>query len=438
VNGEFLDNPVGLFASNGTEGATDVREFYGELLVPIIEGLDAELGYRYSDFNTAGGVDTYKAMFTWEALDSVTFRGGYQFATRAPNTAELFTGPTQLVVGFTNGDPCSVTTLWPYGNVASNPNRAQVQTLCRDIIGNNTSGFDTQTYSVTGIPGPDGWHRQNPPYFPLEIEVNKGNPDVGPEEGETWTFGAVITEPFGLERTSFTVDFYNIELSDAISPESAVPVYARCLNANGENPSYSRTHPDCMKVRRNPSTGDREEVDALYSNLGALKTRGVDLQVNWGRDIGPGSFNISSTMNYLDQFVYQNAPTAPLTDATGTMDQGGQYDYRLFTNFTYSWDNWNFGLNWRHLSSIEAAAKALNPATTVQGTGSYDIFALNGSYTWDKYNVRFGLDNLFDKSPPVVGSDLGGPTADSNSDATSPGYYDILGRRWFVGLKVTF
>ena len=30
----------------------------------------------------------------------LTFRGGYQFATRAPNTAELFTGPTQTVVSF--------------------------------------------------------------------------------------------------------------------------------------------------------------------------------------------------------------------------------------------------------------------------------------------------------------------------------------------------
>lgn len=434
---QVLDNPIGLFSSNGTQGSTDVSEAYGELLIPVIEGLDVELGYRYSDFNTAGGVDTYKSLFTWEAMDSVTVRGGYQFATRAPNTAELFTGATQLVVGFPVGDPCAVTTRAPWGNVATNTNRAKVQDLCRAIIGNNTSGFDNQTYSVTGIPGPSGFHRQNPPFFPLEIEITKGNPNVGPEEGETWTFGAVITEPFGIERLVATIDFYDIELTDAISPENSSAVYASCFNADGaSNPTYSRTNEACMKIRRNPSTGDREEVDALYSNLGLLKTRGVDLQVGWGTTIGPGDLNISSTINYLDQFMYQTSPTSALVDATGTLDQGGQYDYRLFTSVNYAWENMNIGLNWRHLASVESAAKALAPTTPIQGTGSYDIFNLSAGYNWDKYSLRFGIDNLFDKQPPILNADT--LSGDTNSDQTSPGYYDILGRRWFMGLKMTF
>ena len=45
----------------------------------------------------------------------MTFRGGYQFATRAPNTAELFTGPTQTVVAFPSVDPCSAVTLVALG-----------------------------------------------------------------------------------------------------------------------------------------------------------------------------------------------------------------------------------------------------------------------------------------------------------------------------------
>jgi iron complex outermembrane recepter protein len=432
---EVLDNPIGVFASNGTAGETDVREVYGEMLVPVLDSLNLELGYRYSDFNTAGGIDTYKTLFTWDVMDSVSIRGGYQFATRAPNTAELFLGPTSATVTFANGDPCSVTTRWPYGNVAANPNRQKVQDLCRAIIGNNTSGFDTQTYSTTGIAGPNGFHRQNPPYFPLENEINRGNANVKPEEGETWTLGAVVEEPFGVERLSFTVDVYNIELTDAIAPENSVAVYSRCLNADGSNPTYSRSNVDCLKIRRNASTGDREEVDALYSNLGLLKTRGVDLQVNWGRDIGPGTFNASSTINYLDEFLYQTSPTSAIVDATGTLDQGGQYDYRVFTNFSYVWENFNIGLNWRHLAAIEDASKALAPTGPILGTGSYNVFALNGGYTWDKYSLRFGIDNLLDEEPRVIGAN---PGVDTNTDATNPGYYDILGRRWYMGVKVSF
>src|SRR5690606_12287042 len=123
------DNPVGVFASNGTAGDINVREYYAELLVPVIETLDLELGYRYSDFSTAGGQDTYKALFTWQAMDAVTVRGGYQFATRAPNIAELFFAPTQEVVGFPDQDPCSVTTRSAWGNVPGNPDRQQVINL---------------------------------------------------------------------------------------------------------------------------------------------------------------------------------------------------------------------------------------------------------------------------------------------------------------------
>ena len=85
--------------------------------------------------------------------------------------------------------------------------------LCRAIIGNSTSGFDTQTYN-TGVvfngqllgPGPNGFTRQTPPFFPLEIEIEKGNPDVDPETAKTWTLGAVITEPFGWDRFTLTLD----------------------------------------------------------------------------------------------------------------------------------------------------------------------------------------------------------------------------------------
>ncbi len=73
--------------------------------------LDLELGYRYSDFSTAGGGYHKATMFTWNAMDNLTFRGGYQLATRAPNIAELFTAPTLEVVFHPDQDNCSVTTL---------------------------------------------------------------------------------------------------------------------------------------------------------------------------------------------------------------------------------------------------------------------------------------------------------------------------------------
>ena len=439
--GQIADNPIGLFPSNYTAGSTNVKEAFTELLVPIINRLELELGYRYSDFNTAGGTDTWKTLFTWKAADVISFRGGYQAATRAPNAAELFTGPTQNVVAFPQEDPCSSSTLAPWGNLPSNPNRAKVQQLCRELIGNSTSEFDTQTFNTPN--GPDGWTRQVPKFFPLEIEVQTGNPNVKPETGKTWTLGSVINEPFGLSRFTATVDYYRITLSDTIAPQSSITVYNNCFNSDGaSNPGYDVNNPNCQLIARDPITGDRATVVALYSNLGKLQTEGVDLNVNWAHDIGPGVLSLGTSVNYLAKYEYQRSPTSELVDARGTLDpvggaagQGGLFKYRAFSHGAYSWNGLTVGLNWIHLPSIKDQSASTNPSTTVLPVPSYDMFNLMASYSFDKYSVRVGIDNLLDKEPLVVGAN---PGVTTSSNVTNPGFYDPLGRRFYVGLKASF
>jgi len=432
------ENPVGLFASNPTFGKINVREAYGELLVPILDDLSLELGGRLSDFSTAGTHETYKALFTWDAIENVTLRGGYQFATRAPNIAELFAAPTQLVVGHPDQDNCSATTLAPHGNVPSNPNRQQVIDLCRAIIGNNTSGFDTQTYSVLGITGPEGFHRQNPPFFPLEIAIQQGNPNVGPEKGKTYTLGAVISDPAGIDGLNLTIDYYNIKLTDAISPVSVQTVYNNCFNWDGQtNPTYDVNHPSCQRIRRNAISGDRSQVDTPFDNLGSQKTSGVDFNISYSMDAGPGTLAINSNINYLIEYKYVPAPGDPIIDAKGTLDRGGLFEHQALTRLSYMWDDFNLGLTWRYLDSAEAAAKAQSPTTTILGPGSYSTFNLNGGWNFgENYALRFGIDNLLDEDPELTNSNPAG--GDTNSDQTLPGIYDLLGRRFYVGIKMTF
>jgi iron complex outermembrane recepter protein len=447
--GGITDNPVGLFPSNYTAGDTNVKEEYTELLIPIVKKLDLELGFRESDFNTAGNRSTYKAMFTWKALDSLSFRGGYQVATRAPNVAELYTGPTQNVVGFPQEDPCSATTLSPWGNVAANPNRAKVQALCEALIGNTTSEFNTQTYNTSVIwqgaalgAGPNGWTRQVPIFFPLEIEVQTGNPKVRPETGHTYTLGTVITEPFGISRLTATIDLYRIQITDTISPNSSTTVYNNCFNYNGvSNPTYSVSNPSCQLIQRNPITGDRASVTALYSNLGTLTTQGLDLGLNWAHEVGPGLLALGTEATYLSEYLYQTSPTSATVNARGTLDTvggaaglGGLFDYRALSHANYTWNALSVGLNWEFLSSIKDASASRNPATKVKGVPAYNLFGLTSSYDFGKVTVRFGIDNLLDKQPLIVGANPGVTTA---SSTTNPGLYDPLGRRFYIGVKTS-
>src|SRR5690606_8988688 len=147
--------PIGLFPTSRTSGKTDVSELYGELLVPVLSGLpgfrqfNLEVGARWSDYNTAGSIWTYKGLVDWTVVNGVRVRGGYQLANRAPNVAELFTGATTSVVGFANADPCMSNTGNTWGNHPANTtNRAEVIQLCSDLINRSRGDVNQSPWHI--------------------------------------------------------------------------------------------------------------------------------------------------------------------------------------------------------------------------------------------------------------------------------------------------
>jgi len=451
-NVSIVDNPMSIFVSNNTKGSTEVSELYGELLVPVAKRLNLELGYRYSDYDTAGGVNTYKTLFDWGATDKVRVRGGYQFATRAPNTEELFAGPRlNTVNNFIYGDPCQASTTAPWGNTASNPNRLQVQNLCRQIINRSDgnpandglSAFDTNSGSQYGPAGPNGFVRPGLPFFTAENEIPQGNKDLGVEEAKTWTLGVVFRAPGKLEGLTASVDFYNIEITNAIATINSTFVYSKCFNASGSNPTYALHDAGgyCDLITRDPTSGERSTVAAPYKNSGILKSRGLDLAANWTKDFQKrGSFYINNQVTFLDQFEIQDAagePVLNVRDTLSTAYYGAQYKYKLNSTFGYSLPGGkaSLGLNMRYLPSIRSETAARVPTTTTTGAKAYSVFGLFSRVAVnEKLEFRGGIDNLFDKMPLVVEAT---PT-DSNTDVTRTEYYDILGRRFYVGVKMSF
>jgi iron complex outermembrane recepter protein len=471
-NVSIIEQPMNLFVSNNTSGQTEVSELYGELLVPATERLNLELGYRYSDYERSGGVDTWKTLVDWSATDSMRIRGGYQVATREPNTEELFAGPRLNTVGdFIYGDPCQVSTTAPWGNRPPsqypappgtgrtggepNPNYLQVQALCRALIdrsdanpaNDGTSAYNTNLGS-TQYPGtgPDAFTRPGQPFFQSENEVPRGNPDVNPEEAKTWTLGVVFASPGNLENLTASLDFYNIEINDVIATIDSTFVYAKCLNADGvSNPTYSLNDPGgyCNMIGRQVQTGERDTVQAPYVNSGMLETRGLDIAVNWTADIGDGGggLYLNSIVTLLDEFKIQDAAGEPILDVRDTLSTsfyGAQYKYKLNNTIGYNFPGGrsSLGLNWRYLPDIRSDTATRNPATTQLGAEAYSVFGLNARMMVnDRIEFRGGVDNLFDEEPVIVEAR---PGVDSNTDVTRSEYYDVLGRRAYVGVKVSF
>ena len=66
---------------------------------------------------------------------------------------------------------------------------------------------------------------------------------------------------------------------------------------------------------------------------------------------------------------------------------------------------------------------------------------MDGRYPFsDRFELRGGIDNLLDTGPPVVGADPGTATIVENANlgTTRADFYDVLGRRFYIGFKMAF
>ena len=138
----------------------------------------------------------------------------------------------------------------------------------------------------------------------------------------------------------------------------------------------------------------------------------------------------------VDEYKVQEIEGGPTYDYAGTLGAGGQFDYRTYTTFGVSLGEGSLGLRWIHLPEIENATYATDPTTTILPTASYDRLDFFGNWkVADSTSVRFGIDNLFDTDPELVGVD---PGVNNSRGSTNAGYYDILGRRYYVGVRLDF
>jgi outer membrane receptor protein involved in Fe transport len=444
----IIDIPVGTFSNARVKGSTAVSEVYAETLVPLlrdrpfVHSLEAELGARYSHYDTAGNVPTYKALLSWAPIHSVRFRGGFQLANRAPNVNELFVSGSSVPVTLRGPDPCRSDTPDANGNRADNPHRADVQALCSAIIGTGTSTFDESPNRFIGDGRTDGG----------EVELRTGNPDVNSEKGRTWTFGLVFRSPFEhalARRLTFAIDWYRATVTGAIAQVGAQTTYDLCFNRDGvSNPTYSIDDPNgmCRRIVRDPVTGDRQYVESTYANLGTLQTSGIDLQASWGvqpEELGlrvPGLLSLDVLFNELLSFESQSFPTSAVLENKGTFIRDGStsrgiFDYRAFTTLRYSLAAMDVALTWRRLPSIRSANYVADPNTPFAGADSYNVFNLAAGFAWNEViRLTAGIDNLFDRDPNRVGAGPG----NNGAGTTEPAIYDVLGRRYYIGVRLSF
>jgi outer membrane receptor protein involved in Fe transport len=443
----------GQFDTTETRGQIVTKEIYGEVLAPVlkdlpfVQSLELNAGFRYSDYDTnAGGDATWKLTANWDVNDYVKVRGGRQVANRAPNIAELFSPAVFEVVTWTDHDPCSNLTRAPFGNVATNPNQARVNTLCSQLPGVNGQ--------PNGFAFTPGYIGQNAVYFNAGRDLTQGNLDLQSEEATTWTAGVVFRSPFesdALRNMTLSVDWYQIKIDGAISTTTTSYVYQECFNAFGTNPNYDPDNTFCQRIIRDGLNGNWLATQASFANLSSVETSGIDSTLDY-RLMTPflggrtGTMSLTVNASWLLSYDVQVAPNLPAfsyKDSIGDARFGAQYKYKTITNLGYAVGPASVNLSWRHLPRVRHNSVVTNSASTTVPTSSYELFGLNGRWAFnDTWSVRGGVDNLFDRQPVRVGANFV-PTATgsgviSAAGTTDTSNYDIVGRRFYLGATARF
>lgn len=414
---------VGFNAQDAIDASTNVKELYGELLIPVlkdlpfIKSLSLDAGYRLSDYNTVGKVGAYKLDGAWEVVEGFRVRGGYQRAVRAPSIGELYSPQNQDYPSISE-DPCAYNSTYRAGS-----NAATVRSLCL-AQGVPSAIIDSYTYANTQVNALSG-----------------GNPDLKEETANTYSVGLVwtprLTHPL-LERLSLSVDYYSIDIKNAIGTIDATTALDKCYSASG-NPAGSTSNYYCSLFKRNAETGEIDTLTLTNLNLAEYKTAGVDFQVDWGFGLGAvslddryGAIKVNLMGTYLDSFKVQSLPGEDFVELKGAIGNTqisstavSHPEWKYNTSVSYLIGPVEVGARWRHIGNMVDASDA------DEKIGAVDYYDLNASWKiTDTYSIRGGVTNLTNKQPPYFSSYV-----QANTD---PSTYDVLGRRFFVAVKAKF
>ncbi len=406
----------------GVAGSLDVSEVFGEARVPLLEGrtmadqLSVSGSYRHSDYSTKKKTDTYGLGTEWAPVREYRLRGSYQHAVRHANVVELFQPQGNNLFGMTN-DPCG-------------PAKTATFTQCQQ------SGITGIYNAVTNPNGQYGNPILDSPAGQFNF-LQGGNTDLKPETANSFTLGLVATPARNLTGT---IDWWLIKVDDVISNAPPSTLLTSCLN----------TGAGCNLIQRD-SIGTlwalpSGRIIALNENLGGYNTSGIDFGLNYAYPLaalGTLGFNFLGTR--LNKWEFEPIKGGGTFDCAGffgpqcSQAKGPLPTWRHKVRGTWAtpWDV-QMAVTWRHINRIRNEGSSSNPLLntftpdTDSELGARNYFDIAGTWNVNKtFLLRAGINNIFDKDPPIVSNVLADPAIFGNGN-TFPQLYDTLGRLIFV------
>ena len=363
-------------------GKYDVWEWFGEINAPIWEStsgaqsIGASFAYRQSDYNLAGTVDAWKIGIDAQILESLRLRATQSRDVREASFSERF-----------------------------------------DAQGGGGGVDDPVLNTSYGI-----------------TVVASGNPNLDAEKADTSVIGFVFEPTWNwAQGLSLSVDWYEVEIEDAISQIGTQDVVDRCHLLGIQE--------QCANIERDPATGSITRVFRRFFNQDQAIVEGIDFEARYSME--PNFFD-SEFENLSFRLLGGKLLTRHDVEANGTvserMDTYTLPELTANLNVAYSVGPWSAQMQGRYISGgklnrnwvegVDIDRNWIPSNTTWNGVLRYSGELNNGG----DWNVGLTVVNLFDKHPPMVpGRGFFGP---GNQGANNQ--YEIYGRRYNLSLNMQF
>jgi len=329
------------------KASRDITSAFVEFAIPLPADIELSLAGRYDDYSDFGSSTNPMASLLWPVNEMLTLRTSWGTGFRAPSLAQVGLGPSQKSVFLDDDDT--------YGCAVN-------ETYC-----------SSTDYTI----------------------VFTGNPDLEPEESESFNIGAVL-EP--LEGLQLSLDYWNITQENKIEDQPAQHLYDKFCDSQ-DSVICNRADP----LRPEDTLGPIQEIYGTYLNIGEQDVSGIDFTAVYsGLALAGGELGLRLDYSYLVEFdrIGLGSSEDPINE-----DLAGEYEYpqhRWTTTADWSMDNFGLSAGINYIGEFEDVPDH-GASRTDRTVDSFMTVNFQARYTgFNNMVLSLGAENLFDEEPPFA------------------------------------
>jgi iron complex outermembrane receptor protein len=383
------------------QASRNVASGFGEINIPVTSAkmnvpgaysIDIDGAVRYDDYSgQVGSTTNPEVNVSWEPIDDqLKFRASAGSSFIAPTLYSLY-GP------ISSGSTVDIT----YNTASGGSNTAQF---------NQTSG---------------------------------SNPGLKPSTARSWTTGAVYT-PKQLKGLSITVDWSEIDQRNIVSAIPAATIIQSVETLGTASPYAAFVHynsPTGPEVS-GPGGISSRSPQSIYvlandANLAGQAVHSMDIDVDYKLKTAYGKWDFNSVWTWYDSYTLELIPSEPYYQYAGytSTNEGTVPKWRTYTTVDWKMDGMDAFIGMTYVASVTDIGTGGDDQFGFEGVGSFTAFDAGFTYDFKQLHMGYGLDglkvtvgvnNAFNRLPPLAINAF----PDTNADV---GTYDgAIGRMFYI------